>query len=416
MNILLYAPELAGHPQVYCRVITDVLLKNGCNVVLAVGLAAERGESSADIEVIAGDGKVEIVDCRQYSESGRCDLTVEEIRNIQQRYAIDATLFIEADKSRADLLRIGEGHAPRLLGRNVGIFARTSAWYPSEEFYSGARIKWYGPSLRNTLGKLKRAVFSKKQSDKHFYEKVILKKRALDAILVKDERVTERFGPPVYWLPEIYKPFDHFQSADEEKEYDLFAPGYLSYLSRQSGREVLLFFGRGAWYRGYDFFLKLLDMDPSLCGVHCGAEYLQEAGKAYEFDIAGLRRQLAAAGRLFETRQYIESRKLIALFFSTSARSVSTHRLTGSSGTMLQALDAGKPVLVPGSGLLGYRVRQHAIGETYRYSDMADLFHRWQAFKKRPAGDYSDAIARFMQKFSQEALSRCLQKAILKEG
>ena len=34
MRILLYAPALPGHPQVYCRVIGDVLLEAGHEVVL----------------------------------------------------------------------------------------------------------------------------------------------------------------------------------------------------------------------------------------------------------------------------------------------------------------------------------------------------------------------------------------------
>ena len=33
MKILLYAPALQGHPQVYCRVIGDILLEAGHEIV-----------------------------------------------------------------------------------------------------------------------------------------------------------------------------------------------------------------------------------------------------------------------------------------------------------------------------------------------------------------------------------------------
>ena len=35
MNILLYAPDLAGHPQVYCKVIIDSLIDQVDKIVLA---------------------------------------------------------------------------------------------------------------------------------------------------------------------------------------------------------------------------------------------------------------------------------------------------------------------------------------------------------------------------------------------
>ena len=50
-----------------------------------------------------------------------------------------------------------------------------------------------------------------------------------------------------------------------------------------------------------------------------------------------------------------------------------THRLALSSSTVIQALELGKPVLVPDRGLLGHRVRTNHLGAVYRYEDLDDL-------------------------------------------
>jgi hypothetical protein len=415
MNIMLYSPDLVGHPQVYCRVITDILIEGQCRVFLVIGFSKKRGVNEyPEILPFVNNEKVEIINSVQMSKKQDKFLSAEEIIDLQNRLKIQSTLFIEADKFREEFIRIWSDGAPRLLGRNVGIFSRTSVWCPGEEFRSGEKIKWYAPTIRGNLQKIKGALFHRNKTDRYFFEKIILKGRILDAILVKDERAVNFHGPPVYWMPEIYKTFDNFEGKEEKREYDEISQKYFSFLSRNKDKEILLFFGRGSRYRGYDLFLKLVEMDSSVCGVNCGAEYRKDRGNDYEYDIESLRTKLLEQGRLFETKRYIESKKLIELFFSTTNKIVSTHRLTASSGTVLQALDFGKPVLVPNSGLLGYRVRKYKLGETYNYYlDINDLYKKWILFKKQPANDYLNAISQFMNKFSKEALTDCICKVLL---
>ena len=40
---MLYSPDLVGHPQVYCRVITDILIEGQCRVFLVIGFSKKRG-------------------------------------------------------------------------------------------------------------------------------------------------------------------------------------------------------------------------------------------------------------------------------------------------------------------------------------------------------------------------------------
>ena len=42
-RILLYSPDVVGHPRVYCRVIADALATEPCQLVVAMGFTDEVG-------------------------------------------------------------------------------------------------------------------------------------------------------------------------------------------------------------------------------------------------------------------------------------------------------------------------------------------------------------------------------------
>jgi glycosyltransferase involved in cell wall biosynthesis len=410
MHVLVYSPFVFGHPQIYCQVFVRLLTSRGCRVTLLVGM--ERPEALAawpDLDRLTDDPAVSIRACPS-GMRGR-SLSSEELLEAQESAGADAILFIDGDLSKDEFTRIANGKAPRLRGPVVAIFARTAPWYPGEHFYSGERLDGGKLTLRGALGKMKRRLLHRRDSPRHFFEHVLLRRRAVDVLLVKDERITEKFGPPVVWLPEIYRAFDRPETEDEQMEFEQVAQVFSRFLEQQSGREVLLFFGRGAWYKGYDFFLELLRRDPAACGVHFGEEALHEPARPFAFDVDALRRGLLEQGRLFETRRYVHGQRLVELGFSAARRMVSTHRLTGSSGTVLQALELGKPVLVPAPGLLGHRVRTAALGRCYRYGDMDDLERRWREFRTEDPAAYAPAIRSFMDRFAPARVGEAVDRA-----
>lgn len=413
LHVLVYSPRVFGHPQVYCQVIAGLLRARGSRVTLLLGLDSldELGEWP-DLGRLAQDPGVAIWPCRDHSKSGNVLLSAEELVHVQELAGADATLFVDGDLSKPELMRIDDGSAPRLRGRVAAIFAQTAPWYPGEEFYSGKPLPRRGPTLRANLGRVKRFLFHRRESPAYFFETVLLKHRVLDVVLVKDERVAEHFGPPVSWLPEIYRPLDQVETAEHSREYDTIAPKLRRFLHDHPGKEVLLFFGRGAWYRGYDFFLELARRDTAVCAIHCGEDCVLEPGKPFAFDVRGLRETLLGQGRLLETRRYVHGQRLVELFFSAARRLVSTHRLTGSSGTILQGLELGKPVLVPASGLLGHRVRASGLGRTYAYGDMDDLERRWRDFCAEDPATYSERIREFIARFAPAQLAHTLEGAL----
>ncbi|HRX07081.1 MAG TPA: hypothetical protein P5306_08335, partial [Kiritimatiellia bacterium] len=124
------------------------------------------------------------------------------------------------------------------------------------------------------------------------------------------------------------------------------------------------------------------------------------------WDTGGIRDRLRREGRLFETNAFVANGALMRLLFGSIERFVSTHRLTLSSSTVLQALDAGKPVLTPDGGLVGHRTRHNGLGMTYRYFDDRDLAEKWREFRRIPPERYAPAIASFMRRFSRAEVAR----------
>lgn len=409
MRVLLYAPELPGHPQVYCRVIGDILLEAGHEVVIATGVD-ETGWAAQwrDLRPFAADPRVHVVDTRRWSiGNGSVHLRAEDLARLQGDLAVDSSLLLDYDRYlMAECRRIATGEAPRLRGRNAAVFANTCEWYPGEHPYTGERRKWVDQSVRKTLALWKRTLVNRTESARYFYENILLARRPIDAVIVKDERVAARFGPPVFWMPEIYKVFGAREEERRMGDWEAFAEPIREYVKRAGASNILLFFGTGAWYKGYDLFLRLAEIEPSIHALHAGAAERDEPGKNMAFDTKAIRERLRGQGRLYETNAYVESEALVELVFGSIERFVSTHRLTLSSGTMLQALDAGKPVLVPGSGLVGYRTAQYNLGMTYRYFDDRDLAEKWREFGKAPHGAFASSIADFMGRFSRAEVAR----------
>lgn len=396
MKILIFAPDLSGHHQVYIRVITRILLDAGHEVVLASPSSRRDWVTRwQTLKPLADHASVQDIDVRKQRVC-----TAEDLEALQRGYRIDATLFTHADYFAGEFRRIADGVAPRLWGRTCAIFSDACEWYPGEDRYTGQRQTLAGKPLRHILGHWKRALLKRRESITFFYETVLLRDRVVDAVCVKDERIAEHFGPPVYWMPEIYRVHDLSPEERRGPDYDQFAEPVIDYIERAGQVNVLLYFGTGAWYKGYDRFLQLAHADTDTFALHAGAPDRREPSKSYDVDVGELRQDLLRQGRLFETSSFVDSQDLVDLVFSRIGHFVSTHRLTLSSGTALQALEQGTPLLTPDSGLIGWRTRTFKLGATYAYGNLASLKERWRACRDTPPAMALGHLSNYMQRYS----------------
>jgi glycosyltransferase involved in cell wall biosynthesis len=177
---------------------------------------------------------------------------------------------------------------------------------------------------------------------------------------------------------------------------------------------VFVYIGTNQWRRGYDVLLRLA-LDEDGCFAHCG-RYEPEGGPQ-DPDVEAMRVALADEGRLLETSgPYLDP--ATADVFLRAARCVVLpyRRHDGSSGVMLQALAAGRPVLVPDRGLMGYRVRAFGLGATYCDGDADDLRRRFRELHARGPEPFAAPLDGFMRYFARPQLVAALANALTGEG
>ena len=410
-RILLYSPDVVGHPSIYCRVIADALATEPCQVVVAVGFTDTMGlNETPDLKPLSSRAGVQLIDTRTFSRASKPHLSAEELVGLQLHYNIDTTLFIEADKSRSEFVRIATGQAPRLRGRNLGTFANTAEWYPGEDSFTGQPRGLLAPTVRTTLGNVKRAIFNRRQSARYFYEKIIIQSGVLDEILVKDERLANWRGSPVHWMPEISRPEPLPESPEENAEFSRRRSEIECFLASNKGREPVLYFGDAAYYKGYDLFLEFVSSTPSACALHAGRLY---DAQQRSYDIEAVRAQMRKENRLYETNSYVHSHRLKEFLFGSIRLYITTHRLALSSATVIQALELGKPVLVPDRGLLGYRVRKNNLGDVYTYEDLFDLGQKAERLWRSDLSRFSAFAKSFWQRFSDNAIRSFFSERLL---
>lgn len=413
-KVLIYSPDVAGHPQVYCRAMADALQSSPCRLVLALGCTAAASiENSPDIRPLAGRHNVQLIDTRTLTNGVARRLQAEELVKLQVDERVDVTLFIEAEKSADQFLRIAEGAAPALLGRRIGVFANMAEWFPGEDSFTGERrglITW---SLRTTAGNVYRRLLSPKGTPQWWYEQTIIGKGVLDEVWTKDERIAAWRGPPVFWMPEISRPAVQACVEDDPAYFDARKTQVDAFLAANIGRLPLLYFGDAAFYKGYDLFLRLLADNSDLCGFHAGQPSADSELRRYSFDVVPLRAELLKEGRLAETNEYVHSQTLKRLYFQLGPVYATTHRLALSSSTMLQAAEFGVPVLMPDRGLVGYRIKQAGIGQTYPYGDLRSLALRLREMVRGGTAQYQPELRSFASRFSDDALKRFLALRLL---
>ena len=79
---------------------------------------------------------------------------------------------------------------------------------------------------------------------------------------------------------------------------------------------------------------------------------------------------------------------------------------------MLQALMAGRPVLVPDQGLMAWRVRNFGLGLTYAPGDWRDMRYKFFLLQTTPSEVFADRIRRFLAFFGRVQFEAAMDYAL----
>lgn len=397
-KVLIYSPHVGGHKQVYCNVITDWALGSGMEVFLYVGndwcnSKKRREEISPYIGVYIYNTAVSIISSNVYEDNHIISLS-----NFKQNplSASDSRNLIELEKKfNPDLVFVISGdefnHSPYSLLKSlfstkkhsskwIGIFISPYC-YPSDN--------WFKRNILKVALKQKIKYF-----DTTFW---------LDEYFLKSRKTMNSF-----WLPDISKSFNYKDDIDEDT--DSLCIKIDNFLMNNKEKEILLFFGGYFIRKGFDFLLELALNDKQFVILRAGDT--SESDRSPEF--VDKMAMLENRNQLLNIPQFIKSSVVTRkLFEATKYIPLPYRNHYSSSGVMLQALEFGKPVIVPDIGLMGKRVIHNNIGITYKHGDYEDFkcaVYRMQKHYSR----YADNVSNYYLQYSKENIFEHLNIIIKK--
>ena len=365
-------------------------------VIVAAGLAGLREADHPRLELLRRGPVSRVLDV---SADLRADgLSLAGLRRHASALGVDLALLTEADDVLEQVAGWddGEGMPARLLA----LFIRSTNYQ-----YTPRPV---GPRAGRLLRRL-RGVGRSRAEESH--RRLAARRPRGVLALVLDELYAARHSASHHWLPDIYRDPDvTLSDAREPREW----ADRLERFMRVAARPLFVYIGTNQHRRGYDSVLRLA-LKEGGCVAHCGRFELD--GEPSDPDVRTMRATLSEGGRLLETRGPYLDAATADVFLRAARCVVLPYRgHEGSSGVMLQALAAGRPVLVPDRGLMAYRVRTFGLGATFTDGDEADLRRRFRELEEHGSEPFAGALARYMDYFARPQLVAALESAVTGEG
>jgi glycosyltransferase involved in cell wall biosynthesis len=390
---LLFSPSVEGHRVIYCRVFARVLDGLGYDVVVAGRLGAATSTDPLLAELGRRPG-VSLLDIG----GGRGGPTgLGELSALVERTRVGLTVLLEADDLMQALAARRERGSPALGGRVVGVFIRSTNHQYAPAPSPVARAKRL---LRGRRAPLSAAAF---------HRDYVARRPVVDAALVLDELYAAGHRGSHAWLPDIYREFEPAGEA-WEREAAEWAERVRGFLAGCPRRPVVVYVGANQRRRGYADLLRLA-LGEDGCFLHCGER--DDDDESSDEETRALRRALAERGALLETGDpYLGPETADVFLRAARCIALPYRNHDGSSGIMLQALAAGRPVLVPDRGLMAYRLRTFGLGLTYRAGDDADLRARFRELQAQDPERWAPALRAYCAHFAPEQVAAAVSAAV----
>lgn len=379
--------------------LADLFAELGHHVVVAGEVSDPELGHPRLLAGFAGRPDVELLDI-----AGRpaLDGSLSGLGELTEQVGADVTLLADADgqlPALAERLRLG---GPALRGRIVGLFIRSTNYVYERR-----------PSLASRLRRRLGAAANLPVDRATFHERLLPAHRVLDATLVLDERFVTGHATTHRWMPDIFRELDR-PPAETKAETRAWATRLQAFVAANANRPVIVYVGPSQARRGYTDLLRLALAEGG-CVVHCGQ--LGGPRGTGEVEEQPLRAALAQGGALLETQEpYLWPGTADAFFRAAPCVVLPYRQHYGSSGIMLQAVAAGRPVLVPDRGLMAWRVRTFGLGETYRDGDFADMARQFRALCARSPAVYEGRLRRYAECFSRDQVAAAIAAAVTGSG
>lgn len=399
---LLSLPELAGHRQVYCRELCDYFLSRDFSVTVATDVS--RLQEFNQLDTLAGHSRVHFI-----RDTWTCEARASEqlrgLVGVVRESDAEVTFLGEADQAIGLLAAQIVRPRLRLPGRRVGLFLHSTNYVHSDTCVH--------------TGRLGRAILASSEyrpvsltQPRVFHEIVMRHCTVLDRGLCLDEVFVSKHADRYGWLPDIAATSsDAGADGTEAAAWDT---GVSEFIAAHRGKPVVVYTGTPQARRGYEVLLQLA-RDVGGCFIHCGKS---DDACGYPPENLEARTALVSGSAILESGMMYRSFETARATLRAATCVVLPYvGHLGSSGVMLQALMAGRPVLVPDEGLMGWRVRNFGVGLTFSPGDLRDMRNKFSILQSTPPKLFADAIGRFLAYFSRIQFEAAMDGALgLRQG
>ena len=371
--MVLLSPSLQGHRLIYCRVLAAIFARAGRDVVVAGDLGADGVAGHPLLAELGERSGVSVVDAGPVAAFSAAALpALLRDAGAEELFCADADGLIgDPAFTRAALPGV----------RTVGLYVRTT------NYLYTARS-----SRRRGLRRRRRGA----PEDVAFHEGGPAAVSPVDAALVLDERFAAEHPLTHRWMPDIFREPDG--DGGEQEETARWRARVTEMLARVPRRPVVVYVGTNQERRGYDTLLRLA-AEEDAAFLHCGRLEPHDGDRPEE--VERLPALLLERGALLETAgPYVRPETADVFLRAGTCVALPYRRHLGSSGVMLQAAAAGRPVVVPDEGLMAFRTASFGLGITYAAGDDRALRRAFRALLSRRPEAYAPRLRAFTACFA----------------
>ena len=400
-RVFLNLPNLDGHRQIYCRELCDYFLSRDLHVTVATDLTG-LGEYS-QLETLLQDPRVRFVS-DTWTRQPRAATQLSELGAAAREAGSDLTFLGEADLAHGLLCAQILRPRHRLPGRRVGLFIRSTNYAHQIQRPQTGRI---GGALERGIFAAYRFRSPSLAQPRLFHEVAFPRFAVLDAALCLDEVFVAGHSGHHGWLPDIAVAYG--EAGKVGSDVAAWEAQVEAFVAAHDGRPIVAYIGMPQPRRGYEELLQLA-CDVDGCFLHCGKLH---HSRGYPQQVPAARRALLSRSAILESGSFYQSFETARLTLRAARCIVLPyHHHLGSSGVMLQALMAGRPLLVPDEGLIGWRVRNFGLGLTFRSGDRRDMRYKFSLLQATPTEFFSSAIDEFLAYFSKAQFELAMDRAV----